>query len=244
MFRNNTVPILLLSLCIIFLSTTAIARNEVVLDSLIKFNGYILDSVSQSPKRLPIGAKIILERLPYGSEIGLISSKDSTGYFEYMLSFDHDYRIDVKSKNHQTYSETIKTKQWAANGELKKNYYLKPQLKEDQVIRLDKLIFEQGKAVITQQSHAELDQLVSNMKTHSSMTIQLEGHTDWRGDHKSNMKLSEQRVDAVKNYLIVRGIHTKRIKTKAFGGTHPVTRKSSLEASAINRRVEVRILNL
>ena len=244
MLRNKTIPFIFSALCSLIISFSVNAGNNFVLDSLIKFNGHILDSTSQSPKKIPVGAKIILERLPYGSEIGLVSSKDSTGYFEYMLSFEHDYRIDIKSKDHRTYSGTIKTKEWASNGELKKDYYLNPELKANQVIRLDKLIFEQGKAVITTQSHMELDQLASAMKSNSNMSIQLEGHTDWRGDHKSNMKLSEQRVEAVKNYLVSRGVNGKKIKTKAFGGTHPLTRQSSLEASAINRRVEVRILEL
>lgn len=213
-------------------------------DSLIKFHGYILDSISASPNKLPVGAKMILERLPYGSEIGIISSKDSSGYFEYFLSFEHDYRLDIKSEGHQAFFETVKTKQWTINGVLNKDYYLVPEWKEDQVIRLKKLIFEQGKSVILPESLSELDMLGSAMNSKPNMLIQLEGHTDWRGDHKSNMKLSEERVEAVKFYLSSKGIDGKRIKTKAYGGTQPLTRDKSLEASSINRRVEVRIIKI
>lgn len=219
-------------------------KNIFERDSLIKFHGYIYDTISNTPKKLPVGAKIVLERLPYGSEIGIISSDDSTGHFEYLLSFDHDYKISIKSEGHSDINDVVKTKEWASNGQLQKNYYMTPELKEDQVIRLQNLIFEQGKAIISSDSYAELNRLANTMKQRSEMVIQLEGHTDWRGAHKSNMKLSEKRVEAVKKYLIAQGIDNKRIKTKAFGGTRPITRKASVEASSINRRVEVRILKL
>jgi OmpA-OmpF porin, OOP family len=54
--------------------------------------------------------------------------------------------------------------------------------------------------------------------------------------------LSQQRVDAVKNYLIAKGATTKRVKTKAFGGTQPLSRENTEEAHRLNRRVQVRIL--
>jgi outer membrane protein OmpA-like peptidoglycan-associated protein len=74
------------------------------------------------------------------------------------------------------------------------------------------------------------------------MIIQLEGHTDFRGDPKENMKLSQERVDAVKTYLISKGVNKTKVKTKAFGGTQPISRENTEEAHTINRRVEARIL--
>ena len=58
------------------------------------------------------------------------------------------------------------------------------------------------------------------------------------------MVLSQERVDAVKNYLVEKGINARRIKTKAFGGTRPLIKEETLEASELNRRVEVRILRI
>ena len=121
---------------------------------------------------------------------------------------------------------------------------MEPQVKENQVIRLKKLIFEQGKSSITSESYGELNKLVNLMNENSLMQIQLEGHTDYRGSKKLNMELSQQRVDAVKSYLVGKGINAKRIKIKAFGGTQPLIKESSIEASEVNRRVEVRILKL
>ena len=115
---------------------------------------------------------------------------------------------------------------------------------KNQVIRLNKLIFEQGKSTITSESYGELDKLVRLMGRYSAMQIQLEGHTDYRGSKKLNQQLSQDRVDAVKEYLEGKGVQSKRVKTKAFGGTQPLVKESSLKASEINRRVEVRILKI
>jgi len=127
---------------------------------------------------------------------------------------------------------------------IRHDFYLEPQVKENQVIRLHKLIFEQGKSYITADSYDELNKLVNLMNQNSSMQIQLEGHTDYRGSKKMNQELSEDRVKAVKNYIVGKGIHSRRVKTKAFGGSQPLVRESSIAASKINRRVEVRILKL
>jgi OOP family OmpA-OmpF porin len=84
--------------------------------------------------------------------------------------------------------------------------------------------------------------VVKMLQTYPKMVIQLEGHTDIKGDPKQNMKLSQERVDAVKDYLISKGVTKNKVKTKAFGGTQPLSRADTEEAHKMNRRVQVRIL--
>jgi outer membrane protein OmpA-like peptidoglycan-associated protein len=109
-------------------------------------------------------------------------------------------------------------------------------------MRLDNLIFAVGTAKISPESHDELDEVVSMLKNNPAMVVQLEGHTDIKGDPKLNMKLSQDRVDAVKSYLVSKGSNKSKIKTKAFGGTSPLSRENTEEAHKMNRRVELRIL--
>jgi len=213
-------------------------------DSIVRMHGYIYDTISENPDVIGVKAKFILESLPHGSEIGIITSNDSSGYYEYYINMAHSYRIDIRSEKHRWYSENLDPHKANRGGEIKRDYYLEPQVKENQLIRLNKLIFEQGKSNITSESYGELNKLVKLMNENSLMQIQLEGHTDYRGSKKLNMELSQDRVDAVKEYLIVKGINPRRIKTKAFGGTKPLVKERSIEASKINRRVEVRILRL
>jgi outer membrane protein OmpA-like peptidoglycan-associated protein len=109
-------------------------------------------------------------------------------------------------------------------------------------MRLNNLIFEVGKSGIDPESNSELDILVNMMNENPKMVIQLEGHTDFLGEAKANMKLSQQRVESVKDYLVTKGVLRNRVKTKAFGGTQPISRDNTPEAHRLNRRVEVRIL--
>lgn len=74
------------------------------------------------------------------------------------------------------------------------------------------------------------------------MVIQLEGHTDTRGNANANLALSQERVNAVKAYLVSKGSNKRKIKTKAFGGTQPVSLEDTEASHALNRRVEMRIL--
>ncbi len=212
-------------------------------DSIVKMSGYVYDTIRDNPDTIRVAAKIILESIPHGNEIGIITS-DVNGYYEYFANLAYTYSINIISENHQRYSEVFEPKRALTDQEITRNYYLTPELKENQVIRLNKLIFEQGKASITSTSFQELNRLVNIMNENPGMQIQLEGHTDYRGSKKLNMELSQNRVKAVKSYLIGKGISTRRIKTKAYGGTRPLIREQSMEASEINRRVEVRILKL
>ena len=76
----------------------------------------------------------------------------------------------------------------------------------------------------------------------TKIEIQLEGHTDSQGNASANMELSQDRVEAAKKYLVSKGIDKGRVKTKAFGGTQPLSNEKTEEALALNRRVEMRVL--
>jgi len=218
-------------------------KVDYIQDSVVKMSGHVYDTIRYHPDTILVKAKIVLESIPHGNEIGIISSNDS-GYFECYVNMAYVYSINVISENHQRISEVFDPKLGLKGIDIRRNFYLTPELKEDQVIRLNKLIFKQSEAGITSESFQELNKLYNLMMEHPKMQIQLEGHTDYRGGRKQNMELSQKRVKAVKSYLLGKGISSRRIKTKAFGGSKPLIKEQSIEASEINRRVEVRILRL
>jgi outer membrane protein OmpA-like peptidoglycan-associated protein len=108
---------------------------------------------------------------------------------------------------------------------------------------MNKLLFKQSTALFTEDSNEDLNSLYILLKENPTMVIQLEGHTDYRGNANLNLKLSKDRVEAVKKYLIQKGVKKNRIKLLAFGGTMPLSKEDTQEAQNLNRRVEVRILN-
>ncbi len=103
----------------------------------------------------------------------------------------------------------------------------------------DGLNFKTGSAQITENSSAQLDNLVSLMKAYKNMAIRVEGHTDNTGDAAANLKLSNQRALAVKQYLMKNGIAAARVSAKGFGQTQPVASNDTEEGRAENRRVDV-----
>ena len=73
------------------------------------------------------------------------------------------------------------------------------------------------------------------------MEIKLEGHTDNQGDPALNLKLSQDRVNEVKKYLVSKGIATSRITTEGFGDTKPLGSNEEEATRKLNRRVEFRV---
>ncbi len=190
----------------------------------------------------PLVARITYQSLPYGNRMG--SATAAT--FSFPLIDGDKYAITVQADGFEPAKFLLDPIEANAGKKVIKDIELKkgsapPAHPVGHVMRLDNLIFQQGKARIEPTSYQELDILVDMLKTNGKMVIQLEGHTDYLGPAKQNLELSEKRVIAVKDYLVAKGINT-RIRTKAFGGTMPLSREDTPEAHAGNRRVEVRVL--
>ena len=207
-------------------------------DSLVFVSGYIQDSLTG----LGIGDVTITYReIPYGNFVGIIKSSESDGYYSYK-TFGHErYIIEIRSDEYIGKTDTLYLFS-LQDSQINRHYVLSKKPSEE-LISLDNLILDLGKSEIKPESFEELDALADLMKANPEMIIQLEGHTDFRGGRSKNLKLSQERVKQVKNYLIHGGIMPDRILTKAFGGSNPLSWENSEEASRLNRRVEVRIIS-
>ena len=111
-------------------------------------------------------------------------------------------------------------------------------------IKLNNIFFEAGKATLKGESSHELDRLVTILKQNQNIHIELEGHTDNKGSASVLMKLSQDRVESVKEYLVTHGIERSRITGKGYGATRPVAPSDSEENSSLNRRVEFKITKI
>lgn len=112
------------------------------------------------------------------------------------------------------------------------------------VTALDKVQFEQGQAALLPSSFAALDQLVALLTQTPGMSIELRGHTDNVGDPQKNVELSEQRVAAVKTYLVTHGVAAERISGVGLGGAEPRASNEREETRKLNRRVEFRVTSV
>lgn len=110
------------------------------------------------------------------------------------------------------------------------------------LVTLKGLHFETGKAIIQPESIPQLKELANYLLRKKELGIAIGGHTDNVGDANQNLTLSQQRADAVKNYLIGQGIAVSRIRTKGFGSTRPIADNSTANGRAQNRRTEVSVI--
>ena len=207
--------------------------------SFVVFNGKVIDADTKEP----VKANVSFESIPYGSDIGNISSSATDGTFNFYMRKDQKYSLRINAEGFFAFVEIYDVNQSTNNGMIAREIELAPG-GVGHLITLENLIFAQGKFDITKESFDELDKLVIMLRETRSMEIQLEGHTDFRGSSTANMNLSQLRVDATKTYIVSKGIETGRVSTKAFGGTQPLTRENTPEARAKNRRVVVRITKL
>lgn len=111
-------------------------------------------------------------------------------------------------------------------------------------IRIKDVLFERAKATFADPATARvnLDRLVELMRANPEMEIRLEGHTDNRGNPKLLKKLSQNRVETVKKYLVEKGIAAKRIETAGLGAMDPVAENANESGRRENRRVEFVII--
>lgn len=103
------------------------------------------------------------------------------------------------------------------------------------------LEFEFDKAIIKRESYGDLEALTNLLLIRDDLVIKMEGHTDNQGTEEYNMKLSKDRVEAVKQFLVANGVEAERIKTSYFGETKPIADNGTREGRATNRRVAMEI---
>jgi outer membrane protein OmpA-like peptidoglycan-associated protein len=96
---------------------------------------------------------------------------------------------------------------------------------------------------LTYPSFALLDTIIALLKSYPDTRIEIQAHTDSRGTTEFNQNLSEQRAEVVKAYLVEKGIATKRIQTKGFGESQPISISDTPEGLSKNRRIDFIILN-
>lgn len=118
-----------------------------------------------------------------------------------------------------------------------------PEVDEEIIKRaFDNLNFETAKAVILQSSYASLEDLANYLIENPTFRIKIAGHTDSQGNDQSNLILSKKRAEAVKEFLVSRGVTTERIIVQYFGETKPIDTNDTPEGRARNRRVEMEII--
>lgn len=223
-----------------FLSLIFLFNAEAQSDSLINFTGHIYNSLTKEP----VMGRVTYEKLPFGDDYGIANS-DTSGKFEMVVINKKKYSFMVRAEGFVNYKEIISIEESFTKDTItiQKDFFLTPG-GIGQLIRIKNLYFDQSTSNIPESAFGELNGIIQMLTENPKMVIQLEGHTDFRGNSKLNYQLSEERVEAIRSYFERKGIDRRRVKVKAFGGSMPLSKEDSEEARKANRRVEVRVLEI
>lgn len=114
-------------------------------------------------------------------------------------------------------------------------------VRKEQVVTLPNIEFEFAKAVLTPLGRETLQPVVRFLRDQPEVTLDIWGHTDWKGPQTANQPLSENRARAVLEFLLENGIAADRLTSEGFGELKPIATNETEEGRARNRRVELRI---
>jgi outer membrane protein OmpA-like peptidoglycan-associated protein len=188
------------------------------------------------------GAKMMWTRIKDG-EPG-VSKSAAGGDYKLALPSPNNYKITIKKDGFiSIYEKILPLDTLTMFQEIEQNFRLIP-IEIGTTVRLNNIFFETGKATLKPESYEQLDQLVSLMEDASKLVIEIAGHTDNVGSEAANLRLSEDRANAVRDYLISKNVDDNRIMAKGYGKSMPVASNDTEKGRALNRRVEFKVLSM
>jgi OOP family OmpA-OmpF porin len=104
------------------------------------------------------------------------------------------------------------------------------------------ILFDTGKSTIRKKSKPVLVKVVDLLKKYPQLRVEISGHTDNVGKDEDNVKLSQARADAVKAWLVEKGIEESRITTRGAGPNEPIADNKTKKGRSKNRRIEFKVL--
>ena len=167
---------------------------------------------------------------------------DSVGMFSLRLPAGDKYDIFILGFKDSTSYNILDIPATKGNAYYKEPFKVDIQFLPAKTFVLEDVNFESGKAALEPESFPVLDELVAYLNRKDDEKIEVGGHTDIVGSAGSNLKLSDDRANTVRAYLLTKGIDPARVTAKGYGLSQPVSDNKSEEGRAQNRRTEVKIL--
>ncbi|MEN9730186.1 MAG: hypothetical protein RLZ91_1303 [Bacteroidota bacterium] len=200
--------------------------------TLVQVSGQVINQLT----KLPLAAKILV-RSRASADTMQIDYDPYLGDFSFMWPSKKPFYIEVKAKGFVTRKENFDFRDQSKFSESKQLIGLIP-IELNKQYKVPNINFAQSKSEIPKESLPALDEIISILRDNDGLNVLIEGHTDNQGDWDENLKLSIERVNQVKEYLVKQGIAASRIQAKGWGGTKPLTASTEEEKRRLNRRVE------
>lgn len=183
-----------------------------------------------------LGSTIYVTDLRTGKRVAELHSDDMTGEYFVTLTSGRKYSITSSKSGYLFYSEQFEVPEAGAGNEVKYDISLSP-ISQGRTRLL--VFFDFDKSDLKEESQSELERIAEFLQANPAVKVEIGGHTDDQGAADYNDKLSADRANAVKTYLVKNGIPASRITTKGYGKRQPLVESKDEAARAQNRRVEM-----
>jgi outer membrane protein OmpA-like peptidoglycan-associated protein len=174
--------------------------------------------------------------------ITIYSNKDD-GKYIVILNKDKICDFSVRSPGYLFHSRKIDLTGLQQYKEINEDILLEPIVVGANIV-LNTMYFEFRKYRLLKESKYELNRIIKLMKDNPTIRVEISGHTDNIGSDRVNQKLSDQRAQAVVDYLVKNGIAKSRLEAKGYGKTRPIATNKTEEGRQENRRVEIEVLSI
>lgn len=202
---------------------------------------YIRGKVTDKATGKPLEADVKLYDLTTNKLATAAYSDPVTGEFTVCLPTGVDHALNATADGYLFFSRNYSFAEMKGNAPYQLNVQLS-KAERGQTFALRNIFFETASYALLPASTAELNNLTELMKATPALRIEVGGHTDNVGNDAANQILSEQRANAVRDFLIKQGIDGGRVVAKGYGETKPVATNDTDEGRAQNRRTEVTVL--
>jgi outer membrane protein OmpA-like peptidoglycan-associated protein len=190
-----------------------------------------------------ISARIVIKAKGNPSDTISIDFDPYSGDYSFMWPAKKPFSIQIKKAGFFSKAENFDFSTSSNFQAINRNFFLQT-VEKNKAYTFSNVSFDQGKADLKPGFEAEADKVVAIMAENTQYTLLLEGHTDNQGDWNDNLKLSLERVENVKSYLISKGVDVNRIQTKGWGGTKPLANNLLEDTRKSNRRVEFTLITI
>lgn len=197
------------------------------------FKGKVFDATTKAP----LAARFELIDLETGEIIVSSVSNNGDGEFIVNLPGGKNYALNASKKGYMFFSENFTYEAAEAGKTIVKNVPMNP-IKVGGNVVLKNIFFETAKFDLKPESKVELDKLNRFLTDNPTVSIEIAGHTDNQGTEASNKTLSQNRANAVLDYLVKAGISATRLTAKGYGSTAPIADNATESGRSQNRRTE------
>lgn len=203
---------------------------------------YVEGKVYDKNTLKPLAASFELIDMKLNTVVVNSVSDPASGEFIMSLPVDKDYALNVSCKGYLFYSLNFSLKQENDTANPEKLSIPMQAVEVGEKVVLRNIFFETDKFDLLPDSKAELGKLIVFLQKNPALHIEISGHTDNEGSDMHNLALSQNRAQAVFDYLIASGIAAEKLSYKGYGESTPIDGNDTPEGRANNRRTEFKVV--